>query len=592
MFVIKECSGPLLSRPLERRSGGEGCKEEGKIYEALLQASGMILTPIFFVVEYEFVPMMNTSLPMSVETYLKEAGFSQTEMLILRKLLEEHALTIRELGAKMGKSVGLIDQAVKKLMSKRIVRKELINGQPKYLIDSLDAIVKWVHKDMEDRKLTLERRHESFSQFIATLKIDQKRPDMEHFSGLEGIKQAYDKLIASGDELLTFTPVLYLAEDDPLRAYRVDLFRRRQVRKIFQRVLAVDSPLARRFQSRDPFEYRRTLLVPESELPLAFEKTIVGDTVAYIDLKGENACFLKYADLAKAERATFECLWLRTLEQERDGTGTVCALAVPMAVPLRTKIFSYLRDFVLSPRSICMIILFALISGVLTFGLSEKNSALNLHRIKDKVVSIAVTGALQFNPDDIQNLRTENDWRKPEWVRVVTLLSQIRQGNDSIIFAYIVRKKPSDPDTMEFVSDSYSLDPYANTDDDPSNNVDVNHNGIVDGPDLLQWPGQPYDTPPLEAFQAYDGPAVTPDFYEDQWGHEISGYAPIRDVHGKTIAVLAIDMTAFTFDQLNKQTFTPLYAFLGFFFLFILIRFAAENRSFFSLFLPVSKVRA
>lgn len=273
---------------------------------------------------------MKTTLPISIETYLKEAGFSQTEMLILRKLLEEDSLTIRELGNKMGKSVGLLDQAVKKLMSKKIVRREHINGQPKYLIDSLDAIVKWVRLDMEERKHVLERRHENFSQFIATLKVDKKRPDMEHFSGLEGIKQAYDKLIASGEELLTFTPVLTLVEDDPLRAHRVDLFRRRQVRKIFQRVLAVDSPLARRFQSRDPFEYRQTLLVPESTLPLTFEKTIVGDTIAYIDLKTENACFLKYSDLAKSESAGFNALWAQTVAAEQNGTGIASAGATPI----------------------------------------------------------------------------------------------------------------------------------------------------------------------------------------------------------------------------------------------------------------------
>ncbi len=199
--------------------------------------------------------------------------------------------------------------------------------------------------------------------------------------------------------------------------------------------------------------------------------------------------------------------------------------------------------------------------------------------MKDKVVSIAVTGALQFNSDDIINLREEKDWEKPAWKKVVHLLSQIRQKNDSILFAYIIRKAPSDPSSMEFVSDSYSLNPYANTDNDPTNDIDVNHNGIIDGPDILQWPSQPYETAPEEAFHAYETPTTTANFYEDQWGKVITGYAPIRDSQGRTIAVLAIDMTASKLDELDSQTFVPLYAFIGFFILFIFIRFAAENRS-------------
>lgn len=300
---------------------------------------------------------MNTSLPISIEAYLKEAGFSQTEMLVLRKLLENDSLTIRELATKMGKSPGLVDQAVKKMMKKTIVRRDTINGQPKYLIHSLDAVVQWVKTDMKGRKEMLEKRQENFESFIQTLKMDKSRPDMEHFSGSEGIRKAYDKIITVGGEILTMMPILFLAEDDPLRAFRSDLFRRRQVRRIFQRVLAPDSPLARRFQSRDMLEYRKTVLVPESELPLPFEKTIVGDTIAYIDHKSQNACFLKFPELAKSERGIFECLWVRTLRNEKNGEGTVSAGVTHTVAPLRAGILS---------RNGCAMGFCAFLSGALT----------------------------------------------------------------------------------------------------------------------------------------------------------------------------------------------------------------------------------
>ena len=52
---------------------------------------------------------MNAVLPAGIESYLKEAGFSATEMLLLRKLVEEDSLTIRELASKTGKSTGVLD---------------------------------------------------------------------------------------------------------------------------------------------------------------------------------------------------------------------------------------------------------------------------------------------------------------------------------------------------------------------------------------------------------------------------------------------------------------------------------------------------
>ncbi len=525
----------------------------------------MILTPVNFIVECKFV---NTSLPQSIEAYLKEAGFTQTEMLILRKLLEHHSLTIRELATKMGKSTGLIDQAMKKLMSKKIIKRETVNGHPVYQIHSLDAVVQWVKTDMKGRKETLEKRQENFETFIATLKVDKHRPDMEHFSGEEGVKKAYDKLLEVGGEILTMMPVLYLAEDDPLRAFRVDLFRRRQVRKIFQRVLAPDSPLARRFQSRDMFEYRKTLLVPESELPLTFEKTIAGGTVAYIDQKNLNACFLNFPEIAKTERATFDALWNRTLSDEKNGSGPASAAVTPTAPPLATRIFSRLREFFLGKRSIVALIIFAILSGMLTFGLYKTNRDLNLERLKEKVMSIASTGALQFDAADIDAVWKPEDIAKPQYAKLVATLNLIRRSNTDIQYAYIMRKT-EDPSVNTFVADADSL--Y------PNQKKDLNGDGLINDTDATNIPGELYEDYLPYISEGYLHPIAS--IGTDKWGTLISGHAPIRDSDGNPVAMVGIDMFASNLDRLSAASFTPLYAFIGFFVLFMIIRFWSENRS-------------
>jgi predicted transcriptional regulator len=522
---------------------------------------------------------MTTSLPAAIESYLKEAGFSATEMLIIRKLVEENCLTLRELAGKTGKSTGVLDLAMKKLLQKKIIRKDNINDHPKYCIHSLQSIVQWVNEDMKTRKETLERRHKNFEEFIASLKVDKARPDMEYFQGLEGIQKAYLKLLETGGELLTTTPITTTIEEDPLRAFRVDYFRKRQVRKIFQRILTPNTQLSRRFQSRDPFEYRRTLFLPDSTPDPVFERTVVGSTIACIDFINQTACFIRYPDLAEAERKAFEALWNIQLEHERNNPQSD---AVPSPkVPLKTKLFSGLREFLLSKRSLTLFAVFALLSAAISFGLYNSARDINLQRIRDKVMSIAATGVLQFDPSDIAALNVESDYQKPQWTKVIGQLKQIRLSNPDLLFVYIFRKSITHPDGLDFVADSHSINPYANTDNDPTNNVDVNNDGIIDnsGADLLQWPGQYYPNPPYGVMNGFAGATATTGFYVDQWGDAISGYAPLKDGSGSVIAVLAVDMQSNKLTELTNKTFLPLYSFIILFACFVIARAIAWGSS-------------
>jgi len=524
---------------------------------------------------------VNSVLPAAIELYLKEANFSTTEMMILKKLLEQDALTLRELASKSGKSTGVLDIAMKKLLRKGIAKRTVINGTMRYCIDSLDSIAAWVKHDMEERQQDMRRKHQSFEYFIASLKVDKKRPDMEHFTGLEGLKQAYTKLLESGYELLTVTPILYRAEDDPLRDFKVEFFKKRQGRKIFQRIIAPDAPLTRRFQSRDMFEYRRTVTLPSSDFSIGFERTIVGDTVACFNFQDETACLLKYPELAGAERSVFENLWSHALGQEQqDQLASPRQMTMPILVeaPLSTRIGSSIRQFILSWQSIATFSFFGLLSAAVTVGLYTNTQNINLQRMQEKAMSIATTGALHFSTKELDQLRTEADWEKPEWSKVVHTLMLIRRHDPDIYFAYIIRKVSDDDTQMEFVADSHSLNPYANSDADLSNDVDVNQNDLYDGPDILQWPGQKYDTAPNTAFEAYNGPTTTPSFYEDQWGKMITGYAPMYDEDGNVSAVLAIDIIADKLEELTAQNFSPLFVFIIFFFLFIFVRYAAINK--------------
>lgn len=210
------------------------------------------------------------------------------------------------------------------------------------------------------------------------------------------------------------------------------------------------------------------------------------------------------------------------------------------------------------------IVLFVLvITAAMSWFLYEHTVKLLTENLRERLLSITITAVSNIDYKDIQSLQVEEDWKKPEWTRVVKQLKRTKDNNKNIVFMYIFRKTKSDPTKMEFVADAESINPYVNLDEDPSNDVDANNDGIVeaDGADNLQWPGQEYPEPPEESFLAYDGPLTNRELYEDSYGQVLTGYAPIKDEDGNTIAVLATDIKANDFFTVTRQTLFP---FLGF----------------------------
>lgn len=509
-------------------------------------------------------------LPSSIEAYLEEAGFSGTEILILRRLMDGEPLTIRQLGAKTGKSTGVLDQAMKKLMKKNIIKKTLINETPKYSLDSLESVVEWMQDDMEQKRDMLLRRHQNFESFVTSLETGNKRPDIEYFEGESGIKQAYIKLLNGPGEIFHYLPVTGKEEEDPLRDFRVQYFRERQNRKMFSRILAHDNPLGRRYQSRDAFEYRKTVLVPEVEYPFTFEKIITGDRIACFDHKAKTACVIRYPELADIEKTLFEAIWRQVqvaAATSKEEAQKVLAETAPEKIAKTTVTMSQVREFFLSPKSWLVIIGCAALSLFITFYLYQRNFHLNNERIKERVKSIAITAALQFAPSEIEELRSFKDIHKKEYKDVVERLDKIRDENNGVVYAYIFRPT-NETGVWKFVADADSINPFLE--------IDVNGDGQITRTDHLATPGEIYVEPKFPISQQFilDRPAAY-DAATDQWGTLITGSAPIRNLDGEPIAILGIDIETDYLNQLTNSQFKFILSFFVFFALFIFIKYLA-----------------
>lgn len=263
---------------------------------------------------------MNT-LPISIEKYLTdEAGFSPSELLVLIHLLTGEAMTLRTLAAKTGKSTGALDQAVKKLLKRSIIARQQVNGSPKFVLSSPESMRNWMRRDIHSRKQILHRREQDFESFVSGIQLNLSRPHIEYFEGQEGMEKAYRKLLDLTDkELFSYMPIAQREQEEGTHmALHERYAKERRKRKIFLRVLSCNTPLGRRFQSRDHFEYRQTVLVAEFSYPLSYEKIIAGDTVACFNHRESRVCFVHYPDLAFAEKKQFELIVAKTLSGPPD----------------------------------------------------------------------------------------------------------------------------------------------------------------------------------------------------------------------------------------------------------------------------------
>ncbi len=219
----------------------------------------------------------------------------------------------------------------------------------------------------------------------------------------------------------------------------------------------------------------------------------------------------------------------------------------------------------------CTIILIVFLIGGSFFF---RGRAMMETQLKDKLRSTAAAAAMQFDGDNITRIKDGMTMTESPVLRdTVTKLQSIRETISSIRFAYIM-KRSDDPARLKFVADA----DLALT----KQQLDANQNGIVDANEQASKPGDLYDWSqfPVLDSEAFLHPTVDAHIATDQWGILISGYAPIRNKEGQTVAVLGLDMAAKDYSYMTESVFSPI-AFLllmlatlsiGFSFVFFLWR--------------------
>lgn len=176
--------------------------------------------------------------------------------------------------------------------------------------------------------------------------------------------------------------------------------------------------------------------------------------------------------------------------------------------------------------------------------------------LQDRVIAIASTAAIQFDPIILDDITNDESIGTPTYVETVKRLQKIRANNPNLKFIYIQRSTVR-PEILEFVADADSMNPDIPT--------DLNNDGVIDESDALNRPGEEYDVSDYPDFVsiAFSENYVDDELSIDQWGMHLSATSPI-DGAGQNNYLIGVDVDVSDFVTLTNLALIPFIAVAGF----------------------------
>ena len=177
--------------------------------------------------------------------------------------------------------------------------------------------------------------------------------------------------------------------------------------------------------------------------------------------------------------------------------------------------------------TLVLILAMVAVTGLNSFLVYRSNIVSHFEDLRNSLITIARTASLSINSNTIQKIPlTWDGVRSSAYREASEQLAKIREVHASIRYIYVLSKTKV-PGKLRFLID---LDPKEVEPDRKRGTA---------------RPGDLYDASPFpEMLEGFEVPSADRKLQNDPWGVTLSGYAPIKDREGKTVAILGIDIPA------------------------------------------------
>lgn len=163
---------------------------------------------------------------------------------------------------------------------------------------------------------------------------------------------------------------------------------------------------------------------------------------------------------------------------------------------------------------------------ILGFNFYQAGVATEMTNLQTRLLSIVTSLSASIDGNAIEKVALENAEQTPLHKQIYSVLKQVAQNDEVTETIYILRPT-REPTKLRFFIDY-----------------------VKDGES--GEPGEPYDATDIPVMiRAFSGAAVEDEPYTDEFGTTLSGYAPILNSEGRSIAIVGVDVDASRLDMIK-----------------------------------------
>lgn len=241
---------------------------------------------------------------------LTKLGLTEEQAEIYQSLLSHGPQGAGQLAKTTNVKRTYIYAVAKELVKKGLITEETQGKKAIYRPQSPEALRNHAETQKTRAELALKELENTLPNLVSQYQLNEYKPIVRTFEGEEGTIKANLEVLAEKKDILAYL-VINPEIDKKMEKFWKKYYDLRIQNNIHVRAITSDTPEGIEYKKRDKAELRETRLVPKDKFPLAIEKNIVGNKVAFFSFYNGTliATIIENKEIADAERAIFELAW-------------------------------------------------------------------------------------------------------------------------------------------------------------------------------------------------------------------------------------------------------------------------------------------
>jgi sugar-specific transcriptional regulator TrmB len=161
--------------------------------------------------------------------------------------------------------------------------------------------------DKMERQVSLSKN--ILPQLLALKKSDSRRPKVEYYDGVDGIKAIYDGTFSCKEKIIYNIAHPISLPGAVGEEFLNDYIKRRAAKKIKVKLLAPDIPETKKYTKKDKVSFRESRFYDEKLYPMSNELMIYDNKVVLLSFAGKMGVIIEDEEIAMSLKSMWQFFW-------------------------------------------------------------------------------------------------------------------------------------------------------------------------------------------------------------------------------------------------------------------------------------------